>query len=173
MATNSHLLVLGGARSGKSRYAEQRAASWPGEKLYLASAEAKDQEMRQRIAAHQSRRGADWQTLEEPLDIAAAIRREAAADKLILFDCVTLWLSNLLLAERDVQQEVDDLAAAVAAAPGQVIVVSNEVGLGIVPGDALSRRFRDEAGIANQKIAATVGEAVLVAAGLPLALKSP
>lgn len=165
------LLVLGGARSGKSRYAEQRARATGLARVYVATAEARDAEMAARIARHQRDRGPDWRTVEAPLDLAGCIRREAAAGRVLLVDCLTLWLSNLLLAGRDADAATAELLAAAKAAPGQLIFVSNEVGWGIVPDNALARRFRDAAGRLNQQVAASADEVQLVVAGLPLALR--
>jgi adenosylcobinamide kinase / adenosylcobinamide-phosphate guanylyltransferase len=163
-------LVLGGARSGKSRHAEGLAAAARGAKVYIATAEAFDEEMRDRIARHQAQRGgAGWETIEAPLDLVPALKTIHSG--VVLIDCVTLWISNLMHAERDVKAEVDRLCAALKASPARVVIVSNEVGLSIVPENALARRFRDEQGLANQAIAATADEVVLVAAGLPLFLK--
>ena len=167
------LLVLGGARSGKSRYAEARLAHWPGRKLYLATAEAHDAEMAERIALHRTQREGDgWETVEAPLDLVGALRRVAGSETAILIDCLTLWLGNLYGAERDVAAECARLVAALPDMPGTLIFVSNEVGLGIVPDNALARRFRDAAGRLHQDIAAVADEVVFVAAGLPLTLKS-
>lgn len=163
-------LVLGGARSGKSAYAEDLLQPYP-RKLYLASAEAHDDEMAERIRAHQDRRGDGWDTVEAPLDATRAIRAHADPDRPILFDCLTLWLTNAMLAERDVAAETEALCAALKAAAGPVVVVSNEVGLGIVPENALARRFRDLAGAANRRVAAVADRVVFVAAGLPLTMK--
>jgi adenosylcobinamide kinase / adenosylcobinamide-phosphate guanylyltransferase len=163
-------LVLGGARSGKSRHAEALTTARPGPWLYVATAQALDDEMRARIDAHRARRDAGWLTREAPLDLAAAIR---AAEHPALIDCLTLWLTNVILAERDVATEVNGLLAACAATPKPLVLVANEVGLGIVPDNALARRFRDEAGILNQRVAALADRVVLVAAGLPLTLKAP
>lgn len=164
-------LVLGGARSGKSRYAEDLAAAHPGPKVYVASAVAGDAEMASRIAHHQARRGEGWTTVETPLAVIEAIARNDAKDRFVLFDCVTLWVSNLMHAERDVASEVERLAAVVAGFRGRLAIVSNEVGLGIVPDNPLARAFRDEAGRANQELAAAAEEVVFIAAGLPLRLK--
>ena len=171
MSIGRSLLVLGGARSGKSRYAQAAAEAMPGELVYLATAQAFDDEMTQRIARHRDDRGPRWRTVEEPLDLAAAIGRKAGPTRTILIDCLTLWTSNLLLAERDMAAATADLIAALAAAPGPVVLVSNEVGLGIVPDNALARRFRDAAGELNQAVAAAVDTVVLMSAGLPLILK--
>lgn len=163
-------LVLGGARSGKSAYAE-RLAGAAGGGLYLATAEAGDEEMAERIARHRQRRGGGWRTIEEPLDLTAALARHARADRPILVDCLTLWLSNLIAADRDVEAETAALAAALPALAGPVVFVSNEVGLGLVPVAPLGRLFRDHAGRLNQTLARAADRVVLVVAGLPLHLK--
>ncbi len=164
-------LVLGGARSGKSRFAEGLANGHAGPKVYVASAEGGDAEMRARIASHRARRGEDWATLEAPLDAVGAIAGADASQSFILFDCVTLWVSNLMAVGRDVETEVMRLAALLPRIAGRVVIVSNEVGLGIVPDNALARAFRDEAGLANQMLAEAADEVVFTAAGLPLKLK--
>lgn len=163
-------LVLGGARSGKSAYAEALLAPYD-RKLYLASAEARDDEMAERIRQHQARRGEGWETVEAPLEAARAIREHADPERPILFDCLTLWLTNTLLAERDVESEIAALCDTLAATAGPVVVVSNEVGLGIVPDNALARRFRDLAGGANRRVAEAADRVVFIAAGLPLTMK--
>jgi adenosylcobinamide kinase/adenosylcobinamide-phosphate guanylyltransferase len=162
-------LVLGGARSGKSRYAESLIASLPPPWTYVATAQAGDAEMADRIAAHRSRRGSDWRVIETPHSVAAALQRRGAAP--VLVDCLTLWLSNLMLAEIDIDAETVHLERALAAAPAPVVLVANEVGFGIVPDNALGRRFRDAQGILNQRIAALADRVVLVVAGIPLAVK--
>ena len=167
------LLVLGGARSGKSAYAERRAEAYAGERTYIATAEVSDSEMAGRIRHHQERRGSGWRTIEAPLDLASALRAHDAPERVILVDCVTVWLNNLMFHDRAVKPAVADFCAALATAKGRVVVVSNEVGFGIVPENALARRFRDIAGRANQTIAAAVDEVVLVVAGLPLTVKRP
>ncbi len=164
-------LILGGQRSGKSRLAETLIEDAAGGGLYLATAEARDGEMTDRIAAHRARRGADWETIEEPLDILEQIREHAAPDRPVLVDCVTLWLSNLMAAGRDPAAEVDVLAQGLDGLPGSVVFVSNEVGLGIIPANALARAFVDAAGLANQRLAARADRVVFTAAGLPLVLK--
>lgn len=161
-------LVLGGARSGKTRHALGLAEALPGPLRYIATAEALDGEMAERIARHQAERGPRWTTLEAPLDLAGAL---AQAGGPALVDCLTLWLSNLMLAGRDVDAEAEHLVAALRAAAHPVILVSNEVGLGIVPDNALAREFRDRAGRLNQAVAAAAGRVVFIAAGLPLVLK--
>lgn len=165
------LLVLGGARSGKSRYAQQRVEACAGRLAYIATAQALDAEMADRIARHRADRDARWHTIEAPLDLAGALARAGETHAAILIDCLTLWLSNLLLADRDPQHEGVALAEAVAACPVPVVLVANEVGLGIVPDNALARRFRDEAGWLNQRLAAMADEVVFVVAGLPMVLK--
>jgi len=168
--TLCHLtLVLGGARSGKSRYAEALMAQAPPPWTYLATAQAFDDEMQHRIAAHQVRRDTRWRTLEIALDVTEAISDVTLGPT--LFDCATLWLSNVILAERNVAAEMDRLVAAMENAPGPLVVVSNEVGLGIVPDTPLGRTFRDAQGILNQRIATIADRVILMAAGLPLTLK--
>lgn len=169
--SGSRLLVLGGARSGKSRFAQARAESLPGPPVYIATAEAWDDEMRDRIARHRADRGGQWATVDAPLDLPEAITMRSGSGHVLLVDCLTLWATNLLLAERDAEAATDALCAAVAGFDGHLILVANEVGLGIVPDNALSRRFRDVAGVMNQRVAAAAGEVVFVAAGLPLRLK--
>ena len=162
-------LVLGGSRSGKSRYAEGLARGHEGRKTYIATAEPFDDEMRDRIGKHRADRAADgWTTVEAPLDVAGAVRD---AEGFVLLDCVTVWLSNLMHYERDIRAEVQHLITALAAAETRVVVVSNEVGLSVVPENKMARRFRDEQGFLNQRLAEVADEVVFVAAGLPLRLK--
>jgi adenosylcobinamide kinase / adenosylcobinamide-phosphate guanylyltransferase len=161
-------LVLGGARSGKSRYAESLVMALPSPWLYVATAEARDSEMAERVAVHQGRRGPSWTTVETPRDVTGAL---ANANKPALVDCLTLWLSNVLLAEADVDAEIEHLDGALARAAAPIVLVANEVGSGIVPDNALGRRFRDLQGLLNQRIAARADRVVLVVAGLPLTLK--
>lgn len=163
-------LILGGARSGKSRYAETCAAVF-GKRIYVATAEARDDEMARRIAAHRDRRGAAWTTLETPIAVPETIAARAAPDGVVLVDCLTLWLTNLMLGGHDVHAARARLAAALVAAAGPVLLVANEVGLGLVPETPLGRAFRDAAGALNQEVAACCGRVVFVAAGLPLTLK--
>jgi adenosylcobinamide kinase/adenosylcobinamide-phosphate guanylyltransferase len=164
-------LILGGQRSGKSRLAETLIEDAAGGGLYLATAEARDGEMSDRIAIHQSRRGPDWETIEEPLDILGQIREHAAPDRPVLVDCVTLWLSNLMAAGRHCDSEVETLAQGLDGLAGPVVFVSNEVGLGIIPANALARAFADAAGLANQRLAQRADRVLFTAAGLPLVLK--
>lgn len=166
-------LVLGGARSGKSRHAEALVEAQPGACIYLATAEPGDEEMAERIRRHRARRGTRWRTLEEPLDLTGTLRREARPDGAVLVDCLTLWLSNLLGAARDVGAEAEDLVSALPELAGPVVFVSNEVGLGIVPEGALARAFVDHAGRLHQTLAGAAQSVLFMAAGLPLALKSP
>ncbi|MDK2777158.1 MAG: bifunctional adenosylcobinamide kinase/adenosylcobinamide-phosphate guanylyltransferase [Pseudomonadota bacterium] len=165
-------LILGGARSGKSRYAEEQAQQSGRPVVYIATATAQDGEMAQRIHHHQQRRPAEWQTLEEPLALAQAIQR-AGPDSLILVDCLTLWLTNCLL-DNDPEQwalQRKQLLTLLASCPADLLLVSNEVGGGVVPMGELSRRFVDEAGWLHQAIAAQASDVTLVVAGIPLAVK--
>jgi adenosylcobinamide kinase/adenosylcobinamide-phosphate guanylyltransferase len=173
LGNEAHVLVIGGRRSGKSRFAEGLVTRSGLSRVYLATAGAGvgDDEMRERIAAHRARRGEGWQTVEEPLQLAAAVGRASAPNRAVLVDCLTLWLANLMEAERDLEAETGALIAALAAAPGPVVIVSNEVGAGIVPMNGLARRYSDAHGVLNQQVAAAVGRVVLMTAGLPLQLK--
>jgi adenosylcobinamide kinase/adenosylcobinamide-phosphate guanylyltransferase len=165
-------LILGGARSGKSRHAETLALSRARSPVYIATAEARDDEMRARVAEHQERRrGQGWHDVEAPLDLGPAIAAEAAPGRVILVDCLTLWLSNLLMAECDIEPASIDLLKTIAGAAGAVILVSNEVGFGIVPENALARRFRDLAGRLHQDIARQADSVLLMVAGLPVVVK--
>ncbi len=164
-------LVLGGARSGKSRYAETLAEGQPGDCIYIATAEAGDAGMADRIRRHQARRGKRWRTVEEPLALADAVARAAAPGCAVVVDCLTLWLANLMAAGRDVDGETGNLVAALGGVRGPVVLVSNEVGHGIVPENALARAFRDHAGALHQAVAAASDRVVMVTAGLPLLLK--
>jgi adenosylcobinamide kinase / adenosylcobinamide-phosphate guanylyltransferase len=163
-------LVLGGARSGKSRYAESLIAALPPPWIFVATAEAGDAEMAERISLHRARRGKDWLTIEAPHDLAAALV-EVDSNAPAVVDCLTLWLSNRMLAGADVEAETMHLEAALAGRGAPVILVSNEVGLSIVPDNALARRFRDLQGRLNQRMAARAGRVVLMVAGLPLVAK--
>jgi len=162
-------LVLGGARSGKSRYAEGLVAAQPGRHLYVATAQAGDAEMTARIARHRARRGAGWQTREEPLGLVAALTEAQAGA--VLVDCLTLWLSNLMHARRDPAAETARLIAALPGLSCPVVFVSNEVGLGVVPDNALARAFVDHAGSLHQRLGETAQSVVFMAAGLPWFLK--
>ena len=163
------LLVLGGARSGKSRHAQRLAEARGASPVFIATAQAFDAEMRERIVRHQADREARWRTVEAPLDLVEALH--AARHDVVLVDCLTLWTSNLLLADADWEDATARLLDAIAAHAGTLILVANEVGLGIVPDNALARRFRDMAGTINQRVAAAVDRVHFLAAGLPLAFK--
>ena len=163
-------LILGGARSGKSHFAETEITARPAPWVYVATAQAWDDEMRARIAQHRDRRADGWVTREEPLALAALLGTLPEGSP-VLVDCLTLWLTNHLLAEHDLSAEYMALEHALRARRGPVWLVANEVGLGIVPDNALARRFRDEAGVLNQRMAALANRVIFVAAGLPLHLK--
>jgi adenosylcobinamide kinase / adenosylcobinamide-phosphate guanylyltransferase len=166
-------LVLGGARSGKSRYAEELIEAYPGKFIYVATAEAGDAEMAERIERHRLRRVGRWTTVEVPLDLVAALCVHCRPGAAVLVDCLTLWLSNLLGDGRDPARESDALVTALPALGGPVVFVSNEVGHGIVPENALARRFRDHSGRLHQAVAAAAQSVAFVVAGLPLNLKCP
>ncbi len=170
MAERNLTLLIGGARSGKSSHAEQLVARYPAPWAYIATAEAYDEEMRERIALHRAQRGDGWQTIDAPLDLVDAI--EAVPDgRPMLIDCLTLWLTNHMLAGHDLEAECATLSQVLSRPRGPWFVVSNEVGQGIVPDNALARRFRDEAGRLNQQVAAAAGTVLLMVAGLPLKVK--
>jgi adenosylcobinamide kinase/adenosylcobinamide-phosphate guanylyltransferase len=164
------ILVLGGARSGKSRHAERLMSQYDPPWTYIATAEALDDEMGERIAQHRARRDERWQTIEAPRALADAVQN-APADQALLIDCLTLWLSNRLLEDADLDRDMSALSEVLALHTAATIVVANEVGLGIVPDNALARRFRDAAGKANQMLAAQADRVEFVAAGLALRLK--
>ena len=168
--TGQRELILGGARSGKSRLAEQRALASQKQCVYIATAAALDDEMAQRIVRHQASRGAQWRTVEEQTSLAGCLRREADEGRCIVVDCLTLWLSNCLHAQCW-ESERSALLELLPALPGRVILVSNETGLGVVPMGELSRQFVDEAGFLHQDLAAVCDEVTLTVAGLPLSLK--
>ena len=164
-------LVIGGARSGKSRHAQALAEGLAPRRLFIATAQPFDNEMRDRIAHHQADRDSSWTTVEAPIALPAAIRAHGNGAQVVLVDCLTLWLSNLLLADADPDAAGDDLIAATAAASAPIVFVTSEVGYGIVPDNALARRFRDAAGRLNQCLAATCDATDLVVAGIPLRLR--
>lgn len=163
--------VIGGARSGKSRFAEGLITALPAPWTYIATAEAFDEEMRERIANHRADRGDGWRTVDATLALPGAIVCEQAAGRPILVDCLTLWLSNLMLAEHPIEPEVEQLLEVLHAATVPIVLVSNEVGMGIVPDNALARKFRDHQGRLNQSVAAIANRVVFMAAGLPMYLK--
>lgn len=169
---SDHVLVLGGARSGKTAFAERLALSGGTRPLYLATAQALDAEMRERVSAHRGAREGRFDTLEEPLDLSGALLVGAQSHDVVLIDCLTLWITNMLLAGRDVAAAVDELAGTlVEMTASRVILVSNEVGLGIVPDNSLARSFRDLAGSAHQRLAETCAHVHFVVAGLPMTFK--
>lgn len=163
-------LILGGARSGKSRFAEAEVTALPGPWHYMATAQAFDAEMQDRIAQHRADRAEGWITQDVPLTLAEALHRVPPGAP-VLVDCLTLWLTNHLLAEHDLPAKITELEQALAARRGPVWLVANEVGLGIVPDNPLARRFRDEAGWLNQRLARQADRVRFIAAGLPMALK--
>lgn len=167
------ILVTGGARSGKSKYAELRAAELGSRRLYVATAEAKDEEMRRRIAKHKKRRGDSWITVEEPLNLPGVLHAKRHQIDCALVDCLTIWLSNLLLCggEKYVEGQVAELIQTLPGLNFNLILVSNEVGSGIVPDNLLARQFRDLAGWANQRIASIANEVVCTIAGIPMIIK--
>ena len=164
------ILITGGARSGKSVRAEARAKGFAGKPVYIATAEALDAEMRDRIAGHRARRGSEWIEHETPLDLVPALKATDGGGARLV-DCLTLWLSNLMHAERDWSKETARLAETLSAQKSPVVLVTNEVGLGIVPDNALARRYRDAAGIMNQAIAQAADEVEFIVAGLPVRVK--
>jgi adenosylcobinamide kinase/adenosylcobinamide-phosphate guanylyltransferase len=167
-------LIIGGARSGKSAYAQRLAEAEArrrgGAPVMIATAEALDEEMGERIARHRAERGPAWRTLETPLAVAEAIAQVAAEDCGVI-DCLTLWLNNLMFAERDLEAATEEMLAAAGRAAGEIILVTNEVGMSIVPENALARRFRDEAGRLNRRAAERADQVTVMFAGIPLALK--
>jgi adenosylcobinamide kinase/adenosylcobinamide-phosphate guanylyltransferase len=174
---SSHTLILGGAKSGKSSLALELADRAGGRRVFIATAQAGDGEMQERIRRHQAERGPEWSTVEEPIDLGAALQNADASDAVLVVDCLTLWLSNLLtvaqLPAEDIAAKGRELAALLPGLKGKVILVANEVGLGIVPDNALARLYRDLAGGLNQELAKVCGQVILVAAGLPVILKGP
>ncbi len=169
------VLVLGGTKSGKSSYAQALAEAWGGRLVYVATAQAGDEEMQARIARHQADRGQAWSTVEEPLELETALKKTDALGTVLLVDCLTLWLSNLMLAaeldDEGLQERFTALSGLLPSLASRVILVANEVGMGIVPENALARRYRDQAGSLNQQMARACNRVILVTAGLPLALK--
>ena len=170
-ATRRLVLVLGGARSGKSRHAERLIEAQSPPYAYIATAQALDSEMTQRIAVHRDRRDGRWHSYDAPFDAAAQLDAHPSHQP-VLLDCLTLWLTNHLLADADLEAVTAELCDAIARREGLTVVVSNEVGLGIVPDNALARRFRDAAGRLNQKVAQAADEVIFMVAGLPMVVKS-
>jgi adenosylcobinamide kinase/adenosylcobinamide-phosphate guanylyltransferase len=176
MLNKQLILILGGVRSGKSRYAQQLASDAGKRVLFLATAEAGDEEMKQRITRHKSSRPASWATIEEPLDITGALRKNAAHADAVIIDCITVWLSNMLmhdekLGEEEILATIDRLIDAYDQDYATYIIVSGEVGMGIVPEHPLGRIFRDYLGLANQRLAAKADRVVLMVAGIPVDVK--
>lgn len=168
------IFVIGGCRSGKSSHALALAEQLPGEKRFIATCIPYDEEMQERVVNHQKGRESHWITTEAPVDLPGAIREQSTASGIVLADCLTLWISNLIMQDLDGEEiilAIDRLVASVQEAPGTVILVSNEVGTGIVPENKMARRFRDYAGLANQKVAAAVHRVVWMVAGIPVAVK--
>lgn len=163
--------VIGGARSGKSRIAQQLAEAYPGPLLFIATAEAFDAEMRDRITLHQQDRGPRWSTLEAPVNLIEAIRQSGEAGQVLLVDCLTVWLGNLMHHGHDLDVATKALVLAIAESRGPIILVSNEVGQGIVPDNAMARTFRDASGRLNQRIAASADHVMLITAGLVQKIK--
>jgi adenosylcobinamide kinase / adenosylcobinamide-phosphate guanylyltransferase len=170
MTASTHF-VLGGARSGKSRHAQQLAEAMPGRPVFIATAEAWDDEMRDRIARHRADRDARWRSVDAPRALAEAIDSQSGIGAVVLVDCLTLWASNLMLDDADMERATADLVEAIGRFEGTLILVANEVGFGIVPDNALARRFRDVAGRINQAVAAVADRVTLVVAGIPVAIK--
>jgi adenosylcobinamide kinase/adenosylcobinamide-phosphate guanylyltransferase len=168
------IFITGGARSGKSRFAEELARQFSGPKAYLATAQALDEEMAERIRRHRENRSGDWQTLEEPTKVACCIKEEGDRFNLIILDCLTLWVSNLIMAgwhEARIMEEGNRLLDACRQARGSVILVGNEVGMGIVPENAQARLFRDLSGFIQQKVAQEADEVYFMVSGLPVKIK--
>ena len=169
------ILVTGGARSGKSDFAIRKCYDFSGKKAFLATAEALDEEMRRRVQSHQKSRGPDWVTIEEPVEISGSLKKAQEAYGVVLLDCITLWVSNLLtrvsLGEETVKERIEELVTLLPSLKCNLLVVTNEVGMGIVPEYPLVRTFRDLAGLANRRVAGVADEAYLMVSGLPLRLK--
>jgi adenosylcobinamide kinase/adenosylcobinamide-phosphate guanylyltransferase len=165
------MLITGGARAGKSRYAERLMRARAGRHAVVATAVAGDAEMAERIARHKAEREKSWEVIEQPISLRAAIRNAARPDRIVLVDCLTLWISNLMAERREMEHEIAGLVGTLQNAAGPVIVVTNEVGFGIVPDNALARAYRDHLGRANQAVAAAADCVLLMVAGIPLALK--
>ena len=165
--------VLGGARSGKSAYAESLALKSGGDLVYIATAEIFDEEMEARIDLHRQRRGPEWKLVEAPVDLPQAIRASDGENTVILVDCLSVWTTNLLIHDQDIAQSRDALLETLRDCHGSLVLVASETGLGIVPDNALSRRFRDANGLLNQAVAAVADEVFFMTAGLALRIKPP
>lgn len=165
------IFITGGARSGKSSFALKEASGISGEKAYIATAEALDEEMRERIEQHKNQRGKDWDTYEEPLRISDVIKKIESRYDVIVVDCLTMWISNIMNAGLSIEIEIENFISSLATHNSSVYIVSNEVGMGIVPENEIARRFRDVAGTLNQKVAKVADEVYFVIAGIPLRIK--
>jgi adenosylcobinamide kinase/adenosylcobinamide-phosphate guanylyltransferase len=165
--------ITGGARSGKSSFALKEASSQAGKRAFVATLEPRDEELRKRVERHRAERGAEWNTFEEPLELADLLKRLNSEYDVVLIDCLTLWLSNVMHTERDVEKEISKLTTSIKRVKKSVrlFVVSNEVGMGIVPENALARAFRDHAGTLNQRVASIADEVCLMASGIPVKIK--
>lgn len=171
MLAEKSTLVFGGAASGKSAYAEKLVRVFPGTIFYIATAQALDDEMSEKIAYHRRRRGDSWITIEEPYDLPHVITKYGATGAVLMVDCLTLWLNNIVSIKRDVDNQTKALTAAISSIKGRIVLVSNEIGHGLVPMDGQNRQFRDLHGELNQAVAAAVDQVIFVAAGLPITLK--
>lgn len=165
------VFITGGARSGKSSFALAEALKIKGRKAYIATAEALDEEMRQRIEKHKQHRGDKWDTYEEPIRLTAVIKKIEGEYEVIVIDCLTLWLSNLMMNGKNIEEEIKTFCFSLNAERCTLYIVSNEVGMGIVPGNETTRKFRDIAGMLNQKVAETADEVYMVVAGIPVKIK--
>jgi len=164
--------IIGGARSGKSAFALNEANKIKGQKAYIATAQALDEEMRERVEKHKKQRGSEWDTYEEPVDVGSLIKNIHGKYDVVVLDCLTLWLSNLMCSGNDVEKGIESLCSSLSTVHCSLFTVSNEVGLGIVPDNELARKFRDFAGILNQKVAGIADDVYLVTAGIPIKVKS-
>ncbi|OGW31909.1 MAG: bifunctional adenosylcobinamide kinase/adenosylcobinamide-phosphate guanylyltransferase [Nitrospirae bacterium GWC2_42_7] len=165
------IFITGGTRSGKSSFALQKAMKLQGKRAYIATAEALDEEMEERIKKHKKDRGNDWDTYEEPLKIPGVLKKIESQYAVIVLDCLTLWLSNLLHSNKNAEEEIESFCNSLSTIHGSLFIVSNEVGMGIVPENELARKFRDLAGIINQKVARASDEVFMVVAGIPVKIK--
>lgn len=172
MAVNESIFVVGGCRSGKSRHAQELAEKITDiHRVFIATCVPYDEEMKDRVRRHQKDRGSTWTTVDAPVELAEAILKQSQNAQVILADCLTLWMSNLLMESENLESRVEELTAAINKAQCPVIIVSNEVGTGIVPENALARQYRDAAGFANQKVAACVDKVIWMVAGIPILVK--